>query len=145
MSDVYSYINQPPTPDDDYIKRLVEATAEARGVKPETLYYRKAFYDKNNHFHPEIIASRENYKGRPAETRRKQQRKTLPPGIKPLPPEESRPRRTGQLHATHVWEQLGIPLAYFTGRGRRENESIIRECVKAIENARNFINQFTGG
>jgi len=59
-------------------------------------------------------------------------------------PKPGRPRFTSELHAVHLYEQLAVPLAFFVGRGGDIwEQEIIRNCQKAIEDARTFINRFT--
>ena len=73
--------------------------------------------------------------------------KTTPP--KQRGPKPGKPRFVGQAHAVHVYEQLAIPMAYFTaisGRvGMGPTHEAVQACIKAIDDARMFVNRFTGG
>ena len=76
--------------------------------------------------------------------------KTTPP--KQRGPKPGKPRFTGQTHAVHVYEGLDVPIALLLGlrtSQRVENDfqyiATINKALRKIDDARVFINRFTGG
>lgn len=64
------------------------------------------------------------------------------------PPKAVRPQFTGRDHAVYVYERLAIPLAYFAAlsdMGFGPKHEAHQACIKAIDDARTFVDRFTGG
>jgi hypothetical protein len=83
-------------------------------------------------------------KGQGVKTHKSKRRK---PGPKP-----GKPRNTTSMHAVFLWERLAVPIALLNGiaignlwpRDGKLNTSV-QEALKAIEEARDFVNRFTSG
>ena len=65
------------------------------------------------------------------------------------PPHSERPRFTGQAHATHLRDQLQVPLTFLltlqhmTQNKTPDVQNMMYECVEIIKEARLFIGRFT--